>query len=855
MLILWIFPAWIADAQSMPEKAALSKLEKQKWKTVKTSLDKVLRKDTISAGAHYVMARYFFDPGNPDFNIDSAYRHAKSAFHDYLLMVTRQRERLKRIPLDSVILVDLTRKIDSAAFYRALVTNTEEGYLFFIEFFPHSEQYSKALELRNQVAYEHALGQNTHQAFAAFIKKYPDSRQAADAARYHDKLLYEFLTSDGSLDSYESFLKEFPRSPYRGDAEKQIFELSIATGKKEAFAHFIRKYPESIFNKKARDILYHLLQEPESDERYLEMIMTDSLRKLEQLNEGYLVPFFKNNLFGFMDRHGNEVIPAMSDELNTGYLCGNIVEDILVLSGKLLGRNGAVIFEGNVEELDDIGYGYLKVTAAGCTRIVHKSGFVIGADCCIDARLPGGKFVALQTSGGWVMYTLTGRLLVDNVWEDVAESGGIIVLKKGGKSWLITPDYLVMNADSATLKLSAGFDDVRSWPGNLIWVRQGQKEGLFDARLNIKIPVDEHSLKNDFFGITATSRKGIRIYDSQFSESGYFQQLKVNKQWMAIRQENKWRLFDPFQRKPLSAGYDTLEFIGLFPAGYKGDSVKVFFNKEKSLDFHKVKLGFIPAKDSTSYLLVTEGEKRSVYDLLGTKLFSVNYDNVQYAEEGIFIVSKNEKKGLVNSKGELLLPLEMDAIGDMSGGIVPLLKGMKFGVLDTRNKKQIKPTYDKNLVLYNDQFLIAYKNGAYGFADWHNKPHTPFEFDEIMQWSAGTAFVRKKSQWQHIDVNTKTVLMDNIRKITIVNDDGQEKTAIIQQGNLYGVISSTKGAIIPVTFSDIINIGSHEEPLYFTEKHVEEAALFVVIYYDKEGKLIYRQALEAEDYERVYCSE
>jgi hypothetical protein len=59
--------------------------------------------------------------------------------------------------------------------------------------------------------------------------------------------------------------------------------------------------------------------------------------------------------------------------------------------------------------------------------------------------------------------------------------------------------------------------------------------------------------------------------------------------------------------------------------------------------------------------------------------------------------------------------------------------------------------------------------------------------------------------------------------------------------------------IIPVKFSDLVNVGSAEVPLYFTEKHVEEASLFVVIYYDHAGKILRREVYEQDDYERIYC--
>jgi hypothetical protein len=59
--------------------------------------------------------------------------------------------------------------------------------------------------------------------------------------------------------------------------------------------------------------------------------------------------------------------------------------------------------------------------------------------------------------------------------------------------------------------------------------------------------------------------------------------------------------------------------------------------------------------------------------------------------------------------------------------------------------------------------------------------------------------------------------------------------------------------MIPIKFTDLVNVGSPANPVFFTEKHVEEASLFVVIYYDQSGKLIRREVYEHDEYERIYC--
>jgi hypothetical protein len=50
-------------------------------------------------------------------------------------------------------------------------------------------------------------------------------------------------------------------------------------------------------------------------------------------------------------------------------------------------------------------------------------------------------------------------------------------------------------------------------------------------------------------------------------------------------------------------------------------------------------------------------------------------------------------------------------------------------------------------------------------------------------------------------------------------------------------------------------VGSDEKPLYFTEKRVEEADIYVVIYYDQAGKFLRKQVYESEEYDRIVCED
>ena len=69
----------------------------------------------------------------------------------------------------------------------------------------------------------------------------------------------------------------------------------------------------------------------------------------------------------------------------------------------------------------------------------------------------------------------------------------------------------------------------------------------------------------------------------------------------------------------------------------------------------------------------------------------------------------------------------------------------------------------------------------------------------------------------------------------------------------YGLISSQEGIIIDPVFSEIINIGTTEEPFYLASKYMEQAGLHVLVYYNHKGERVRRQALTEEEFDKIIC--
>jgi hypothetical protein len=852
--ILLFFVGGGALAQvGSPERKATKNILGKRWERAKEQLQKALAKEPVNPAAEYLFTQYFFHPGNPAFNIDSAYKHVTKSLNDFTVIPAKERERLKRFPIDSAAIVMLRTKIDSAAFERTKQINTEEAFLRFLADFPLAAQRSEAITLRDEAAFLEAMKANTYEAFFNYYEKYPAAARAGEALNKYHQLLFEAKTESKRLADYERFLEEFPSTPYRAAVEKNIFEISTASGSLRDLISFMRKFPGSSFAERARNIAFHLLEESDG-EPALKLVLNDSLSRIRRLNANYLVPVLKDGKYSFMDRTGKELVQANAARIPDEYRCGNITDDVLFIDDRLISRDGSLILQDSLSDLEDLGSGFMKFRTGNCLRVIHKSGFTINP-CVADARIVAGKFLALKQNNLWFVTTLGGKPLIGS-WDDVSQVHDVVVFKKNNKYQLCTAESLAASANQESPGLSEQYDEVKPWLHGMIWIRKAASEGLLDQHLKTVIVPGNRQLKQTFFGGIMQSDRSSTLISNRGRELQSFAKVVMHQPWVAGKNDSTWRLMAHSVDTFIGKVYDSIRFTGPFAVGAYRDSIEVFLNPGVSLKFPAgTKLSFIAGTDSTAFLGIQQEKKKTVYTSKGQKYFTVEYDDIQYAGEGMFIVTRKDKKGLLSAQGKLVIPAEYDAIGTVTNHVVSLLRNMKFGAYHVKNKTLLKPQYDKNLIYFNPGLLAAFQKGKYGFIGWDNKPLGKVQFDEMEHWTDTLALIKNNFTWSLYNTVALRVAESGITEIDYIVDSPDEKLAIVKQDNAFGVLSNRRGFIIPATFTNLVNVGTADEPLYFTEKHVEEALIFVVIYYDASGNMLLRRVYEEADYERILCSD
>lgn len=101
------------------------------------------------------------------------------------------------------------------------------------------------------------------------------------------------------------------------------------------------------------------------------------------------------------------------------------------------------------------------------------------------------------------------------------------------------------------------------------------------------------------------------------------------------------------------------------------------------------------------------------------------------------IIEKNQKKGLVNKKGRVLIPPEYEDLGWTNGGtqllenVIGFKKDGLWGILNTKNEKITEPVYT-SLTRFNEDWIVASKklpyNSSIVFGVINAKGHAEVDF-------------------------------------------------------------------------------------------------------------------------------
>lgn len=850
-------------------KRGLKALEKEKFEKAEGLFRKALEKDSINAGAHYGLSLLYVTESYEEYNIDTAYAHILWSIDQYksLDSLGKTIKKLRKRGIVDSVLHNQKHAVEALAFEHVSNTNTIEAYNYFIQYYATARQAAEAVSIRNELAFERARRINTYDAYKDFIDTYPNAAQIEKASELYEFLLYEKKTKSRKLESYVSFLKEHPNTNYTLDALENIFELYTIGNQKESYLSFIQAYPNNPFAKKAINYLYHITKHREGisffEEQYTQLI-SDSLRMIIEIDKSTLFPIYQQGLYGFANLHGEVVIPPTYSAIDEDYLCGYIPDDYLLVTNRarreIVNHLGELIFEYDNELIMPLGDGLLLSGKMGKYGILHVAGYSVAEVVYDTLEVLDKQYIKYAAKGKWGILSYTGRKITEAIYDDIFMADKFTIFESMGKLGIANDQLLFQLANQEIAQAPMPYDDYYLLDNNLILAITGIEQVVLDHRLETVVPKaawEIHQLQEGWL-MKQDGRFRYFFKDLAPLSQEPHEAASYRGSWLALLKNGKWALLNQRENAFPEYAYDSVNLLAnTFALGVQGDATSIIFQNMESITLARAATVQVLSTgmrtgNVTEYAVVSNpGNFKLLYDANGKQIISGQYNDISMTGP-YFVLERNGKKGLADSTGKILLQISYDGIGNYDNGFVATLRNQKFGLYNPVRGIDIRPQYDIGLRLYNDSLYIASKNGRLGIIDKNNREVLPFQFDQVTLWNDSLALVEVDKQWAVFNILTKKAEVEGISSLRYVSEN-PSKQAIVSKDAQYGVISDRILELLPPTYDDILNLGTSEQPIYFAEKRVREAGLFVVIYYNGEGEVIHKQTFSEEDYDHIYC--
>lgn len=161
------------------------------------------------------------------------------------------------------------------------------------------------------------------------------------------------------------------------------------------------------------------------------------------------------------------------------------------------------------------------------------------------------------------------------------------------------------------------------------------------------------------------------------------------------------------------------------------------------------------------------------------------------------VQNKRNKFGLINDKGEVLVPIKYNHTDRLVGRFAKFGNNHDYGIYDEYGKVIVKPEYSKVDILYGKMFL-TYKDYKYGIVGYNGEVILENEFEDIYMPKPNAMRLKYKGDWYELEqVNAETLTLP---EDALHNYDKKEGL------NVYSIVMNTGvGAGYSVlTFSDYL---------------------------------------------------
>jgi len=507
-------------------------------------------------------------------------------------------------------------------------------------------------------------------------------------------------------------------------------------------------------------------------------------------------PYYENEKWGFANKGGEIVIPCQYD--NCGFFTNGVA---WVMKGNkygLINKRGKLIIDYIYDGIGKYEQGVLPVKRDYLWGFIDTTGKQILPFLYEDFDLSDNQTIHVKQNRQWGLVDRNGKSIIQPIYNDnfSFDKGLAIVSRRDKKG--------VINKNGKEL-IDCKFDFVEKVNDSIFIVgiyKSYDKHiyGVMSISGKDKIPVIYKSLQNvvgqavvaqsgDDFGLLSLNNDTLINFEYSGLKSG-------NTNLLAAKQGGLWGFIDFHNNTIIPFKYrDAEPFINKLAIVAKSASYGVINNKDEEIipfQFYKI------TRAEQNIFKVGDNSLYGFYNSDGKKLTEIEYDYLDYhsyedytgyrEEEmdfgkfvnGFAIVGKIGRVGMINSKGEVVVPLKYHHLlpFDRNGITVANFKDRKLLINSKGNEltetKFEKISFDESSGYYYAEKEMSYsdkernrrKSFKVGYFDFNGYYYGKSQYDNIHYPPEQEIIEAIRVDYQEIMKGEKTrkyehVLLDN----------------------------------------------------------------------------------------------
>lgn len=186
------------------------------------------------------------------------------------------------------------------------------------------------------------------------------------------------------------------------------------------------------------------------------------------------------------------------------------------------------------------------------------------------------------------------------------------------------------------------------------------------------------------------------------------------------------------------------------------------------------------------------------------------YDYIEGFSEGFSRVSRNDKEGFIDTKGDEVIPCKFKLVSQFKNGVATVRtdsSNNKVGVINTKGEVVIPCVYDYIFGI-SDGLVGASKKDNLGFINLKGETIIPFIYNLAENFSEGMALVEQDDKWGFVNKEGEQVVIPIYDYAKSFSDS----LASVKKDGKWGVINNSGEIVIPFTYSNIKNFSDGLAP-------------------------------------------